>query len=121
MTPTVVLEQTDATEQAKWTLPDPGRVGVLCLIVTEFTIFSIFVVAYVFYNRQESLGSHTQPGFGIADLGNDLLVVEQHHRWNRGTRAEGQPISTIQTVDRRDHPPGPRIPAQYGNRVAPPD
>jgi cytochrome c oxidase subunit 3/cytochrome o ubiquinol oxidase subunit 3 len=30
-------------------LPDRGRVAVLCLIVTEFTIFSIFVVAYVFY------------------------------------------------------------------------
>jgi cytochrome c oxidase subunit 3 len=30
-------------------LPDRGRVGVLCLIVTEFTLFSIFVVAYVFY------------------------------------------------------------------------
>src|SRR5260370_5950698 len=43
------LEQPSAIEQPGWTLPDRGRVGVLCLIVTEFTIFSIFVVAYVFY------------------------------------------------------------------------
>ena len=55
MTPTVAAENTGAIErnggvdQAAWTLPDRGRVGVLCLIVTEFTIFSIFVVAYVFY------------------------------------------------------------------------
>jgi cytochrome c oxidase subunit 3 len=42
MTPSVPLEQ-------EWTLPDRGRVGVLCLITTEFAIFTIFVVAYVFY------------------------------------------------------------------------
>ena len=43
------LEQPSATEQPGWTLPDRGRVAVLSLIVTEFAIFSIFVVAYVFY------------------------------------------------------------------------
>src|SRR6266404_3989224 len=43
------LEQPTAIEQPGWTLPDPGRVAVLSLIVTEFAIFSIFVVAYVFY------------------------------------------------------------------------
>ena len=43
------LEQPTAIEQPEWTLPDPGRVAVLSLIVTEFAIFSIFVVAYVFY------------------------------------------------------------------------
>lgn len=43
MTPTI------AVEQAEWKLPDRGRVGLVCLIVTEFTLFSIFVVAYLFY------------------------------------------------------------------------
>jgi cytochrome c oxidase subunit III len=43
MTPTIALDQTG------WALPDRGRVGVFCLIVSEFTLFSIFVVAYVFY------------------------------------------------------------------------
>lgn len=46
---TVAVEQIGAVEQPAWTLPDRGRVGVLSLIVTEFAIFSIFVVAYVFY------------------------------------------------------------------------
>ena len=43
------LEQAGAIEQPGWTLPDRGRVGVLCLFATEFALFSIFVVAYVFY------------------------------------------------------------------------
>jgi cytochrome c oxidase subunit 3/cytochrome o ubiquinol oxidase subunit 3 len=43
MTPTIGIEQTE------WTLPDRGRVGVACLIATEFALFTIFVVAYIFY------------------------------------------------------------------------
>ena len=55
MTPSVALgkagghEESGLIHQSEWALPDRGRVGVLCLIVTEFAIFSIFVVAYVFY------------------------------------------------------------------------
>ena len=43
MTPSISMEP------AEWTLPDRGRVGVACLIATEFALFTIFVVAYVFY------------------------------------------------------------------------
>ena len=43
MTSTVLLKQSE------WALPDRGRIGLVCLIATEFTLFSIFVVAYVFY------------------------------------------------------------------------
>jgi cytochrome c oxidase subunit 3 len=43
MTPTIALGQSE------WSLPDRGRVGVLCLIATEFALFTIFVVAYAFY------------------------------------------------------------------------
>ncbi len=32
-----------------WTLPYRGRVGILCLILTESAFFSIFVAAYIFY------------------------------------------------------------------------
>jgi cytochrome c oxidase subunit 3 len=55
MTPSIAanqtgaLEETGALKQAEWTLPDRGRVGVLCLFTTEFALFTIFVVAYVFY------------------------------------------------------------------------
>jgi cytochrome c oxidase subunit 3/cytochrome o ubiquinol oxidase subunit 3 len=39
-----------------WTLPDRGRVGVLCLIVTETALFTIFVVAYLFYIGASRVG-----------------------------------------------------------------
>jgi cytochrome c oxidase subunit 3 len=32
-----------------WRLPDRGKVGMACLIVAESAIFTIFVVAYLFY------------------------------------------------------------------------
>src|ERR1700690_3177000 len=50
MTPTI------AVEQAEWKLPDRGRGGLACLIVTEFTLFSIFVVAYLFYTGKSLSG-----------------------------------------------------------------
>jgi cytochrome c oxidase subunit 3/cytochrome o ubiquinol oxidase subunit 3 len=50
MTPTVIARQLE------WTLPDRGRVGVLCLIATEFALFTIFVVAYVFYSGKSLTG-----------------------------------------------------------------
>lgn len=35
--------------QGEWTLPSRGRVGMYCLIAAEAAIFTIFVVAYIFY------------------------------------------------------------------------
>ena len=35
--------------EAQWSLPDKGHVGMLCLIAAESAIFTIFVVAYIFY------------------------------------------------------------------------
>ena len=43
MTPAITIQETE------WTLPDRGRVGVLCLIATEFALFTIYLVAYAFY------------------------------------------------------------------------
>ena len=37
------------TEPTEWTLPSPRKVAVACLIVTEAALFTIFVVAYLFY------------------------------------------------------------------------
>ncbi len=55
MTPSIAanpmgdLQKTPVLKQPEWTLPDRGRVAVFCLFTTEFTLFSIFVVAYIFY------------------------------------------------------------------------
>ena len=35
--------------EAEWILPSRGRVGMISLIVAESAIFTIFVVAYIFY------------------------------------------------------------------------
>jgi cytochrome c oxidase subunit 3 len=39
-----------------WVLPDRGKVGMACLIVAESAIFTIFVVAYLFYTGKSLTG-----------------------------------------------------------------
>lgn len=39
----------EPTNQGQWTLPSRGRVGMISLIAAESAIFTIFVVAYIFY------------------------------------------------------------------------
>jgi cytochrome c oxidase subunit 3/cytochrome o ubiquinol oxidase subunit 3 len=41
--------RTSRAEPTEGALPSRGRVGMFCLIATESTLFSIFVVAYLFY------------------------------------------------------------------------
>jgi cytochrome c oxidase subunit III len=36
-------------EEQSWALPSKGKTGMLCLIAAESAIFTIFVVAYIFY------------------------------------------------------------------------
>jgi heme/copper-type cytochrome/quinol oxidase subunit 3 len=44
------IEPTPVVETAPaWSLPDRGTVGMLSFIVAEAAIFTIFVVAYLFY------------------------------------------------------------------------
>jgi len=38
-----------ASFETPWTLPYKGRIGMLCLIAAESSIFTIFVVAYIYY------------------------------------------------------------------------
>jgi len=43
------LPATIPVAERPWTLPARGRVGMFCLIAGEAAIFTIFVVAYIFY------------------------------------------------------------------------
>jgi cytochrome c oxidase subunit 3/cytochrome o ubiquinol oxidase subunit 3 len=43
------MTSTIAIDDSSWTLPDRGRVGIVCLVATELALFTIFVVAYLFY------------------------------------------------------------------------
>src|ERR1700727_2411197 len=40
----------------EWRLPSRGRVGMYCLIAAEVAIFTIFVVAYLFYLGKSTAG-----------------------------------------------------------------
>ena len=53
MTPT----ETAATT---WTLPGRGRVGMACMILTESALFTIFVVAYLYYIGKSLSGPYPQ-------------------------------------------------------------
>ncbi len=43
-----------------WELPDRGRIGMYCLICAESAIFTIFVVAYLFYVGKSLSGPRPQ-------------------------------------------------------------
>jgi cytochrome c oxidase subunit III len=42
-------ETSKAASHTEWRLPSRGKVGMICLIIAESAIFTIFVVAYIFY------------------------------------------------------------------------
>jgi cytochrome c oxidase subunit III len=43
-----------------WKLPSRGQVGMLCLIAAESAIFTIFVIAYLFYLGKSATGPQPQ-------------------------------------------------------------
>jgi cytochrome c oxidase subunit 3/cytochrome o ubiquinol oxidase subunit 3 len=45
-----------APDTAAWTLPARDRVGMVCLIIAESAMFTIFVVAYLFYLGKSTSG-----------------------------------------------------------------
>jgi cytochrome c oxidase subunit III len=49
MTPSIVLPEPPASMEGNWRLPDRGLIGIAALIFTETSLFSIFVVAYLYY------------------------------------------------------------------------
>ncbi len=48
------------SREIEWRLPDRGRVGVICLILTEAALFTIFVVAYLYYIGKSLSGPYPQ-------------------------------------------------------------
>src|ERR1700680_2867721 len=54
--PSVTMPQADI----RWDLPGRGHVGMYCLIAAEAAIFTIFVVAYIFYIGKSLTGPQPQ-------------------------------------------------------------
>jgi cytochrome c oxidase subunit 3 len=85
---TAVIAQT-STEQA-WVQPSKGRVAMFCVIIAESAIFTIFVVAYIFYLGRSLYGPTPKqvlevPIFNsICLLSSSLTIWLAEHAIERG-------------------------------------
>ena len=62
---------------SQWNLPARGPVGMYCLIAAEAAIFTIFVVAYIFYIGKSLTGPQPQDVLACAHLLHDLFAFQQ--------------------------------------------
>jgi cytochrome c oxidase subunit III len=75
-----------------WNLPDRGKVAMVCLIIAESAIFTIFVVAYLFYLGKSLTGPtpsevlETPIFFTICLLSSSLTVHFAGKSLHRGER-----------------------------------
>jgi cytochrome c oxidase subunit III len=72
-----------------WRLPSRGRVGMYCLIIGESAIFTIFVVAYIYYIGRSLTGPTPQildlPIFNsICLISSSLTIVLAEHAIKHG-------------------------------------
>ena len=100
---TAALEQAGAIEQLGWTLPDRGRVAVLCLFTTEFALFTIFVVAYVFYIGKSLTGPTPSqvlelPVWATICLLSSSVTVAIAERALKGNRVQQFKLWTAATI-----------------------
>jgi cytochrome c oxidase subunit 3/cytochrome o ubiquinol oxidase subunit 3 len=69
-----VALDTTAVEPAEWNLPSRGRAGMVCLILTESALFSVFVVAYLFYIGKSLTGPFPSGVLGFPLLNTICLL-----------------------------------------------
>ena len=103
MTPAITLERVPVAEQSAWQLPDRGRVGLVCLFTTEFALFSIFVVAYVFYIGKSLTGPMPSevlelPIWATICLLSSSLTVAFAERALKGNRIQQFKLWTAATI-----------------------
>ena len=77
-------------ESVEWTLPSRRKLGVIGLIVTESSLFTIFVTAYLFYIGKSASGPYPQQVLDlpivatICLLSSSLTVVLAERAFRRG-------------------------------------
>jgi len=82
-----------AQTPAAWSLPYKGKVGMACLIIAESSIFTIFVVAYLYYAGKSLTGPTPRevletPIFSTICLLSSSLTIHFASRFlERGNRA----------------------------------
>ena len=84
------------SESADWTLPSRRKVAVICLICTEAALFTIFVVAYLFYVGKSLSGPYPAQLLDvpilatICLLSSSVTVVLAERAFRRGHTGEFQ-------------------------------
>ena len=63
-----------AADARRWPLPSRGRVGMACLILTESALFTIFVVAYLFYIGKSLTGPYPRDVLDLPVLATIALL-----------------------------------------------
>jgi len=113
-------------EPAEWRLPSRGVVAVVCLIVTETALFTIFVVAYLFYIGKSLSGPYpsevlTRPVIATICLLSSSLTIVLADRaferanaggfrlWWAGTIFLGAVFLALTAVEWRHLITGPRL------------
>ena len=65
----------------EWHLPSRGRIGMYCLIVGESAIFTIFVVAYIFYIGKSLYGPTPQQVLEVPIINSIALLSSSVTIW----------------------------------------
>jgi cytochrome c oxidase subunit III len=65
---------TSPAPATEWTLPSRGRVGMACMILTESALFTIFVVAYLYYIGKSLSGPYPRDVLDIPLLATIALL-----------------------------------------------
>jgi cytochrome c oxidase subunit 3 len=73
-------------EAAEWSLPPPGRAGVMGLIVAEASLLGVFVVAYLFYLGKSLSGPYPKDVLEVPVL-NTLCLLASSVTVARAVRA----------------------------------
>ena len=64
-----------------WTLPNKGKVGMICLIIGETAIFSIFVLAYLFYIGKSQWGPQPREVLEVPIVNTICLLSSSFTIW----------------------------------------
>jgi cytochrome c oxidase subunit 3/cytochrome o ubiquinol oxidase subunit 3 len=94
---------TSHAEPAEGTFPSRGRVGMFCLIATEAALFTIFVVAYLFYIGKSLIGPYPAqvldvpvlPTICLLASSATIMLAEGALRRGYGARFSGWLLLTI--------------------------
>src|ERR1700751_1104227 len=81
--------------EQEWHLPSRGRVGMYCLVIGESAIFTIFVIAYVFYIGKSLYGPTPQQVLDVPILNTICLLSSSVTIWLSERAIERNNIRTF--------------------------